>query len=502
MWWTFRKKITAIFIALQLLGIGVGSALALLAWKQMQTIDHIQQVSWPTADAVMETRALFLQEETSMACAHCHWDRYTGMGAPDSLKALHLDLLRRLSAGPAKTLAADFEGLENQRHAEFEALWPDLAVLSAHMKKIDPSFARQHALTMTAVDSTSRQLDALLREAEDQVEAEMANQNQRASLYAYAGMISLGLLGLVMIGATWHFGNLVRRQVSDPIERLAAEMEAVQIKGPSYRVSIPAVAELEVLARTLNQTLSRLETSQAERRQLDRHLVQAERLASVGVVAAGIVHNLRSPLSAIVGFGDILTLEHPELAEAQIIVEEALRMNQMIEEILARGRKTKDLEPVDLNALLERELDFLQTDLVFKHQVEKKLALASGLPLVHCVYTDLSQVFANLLQNAVDAMRQQNRKRLKVSTASAPDHVAVEIVDTGCGIPEEARAHLFEPFFTTKSSGAGAGGAAGTGLGLYTARQLLETYQATIEVESEVGAGTTFRVKIPLVQQS
>lgn len=172
-------------------------------------------------------------------------------------------------------------------------------------------------------------------------------------------------------------------------------------------------------------------------------------------------------------------------------------MNQIIKNILDKSRQKKTPELVDLNALLAQELDFLQADSTFKHEVEKDIRLAQGLHPVQCVYTDFSQVFGNLLRNAVDAMLTQETKRLTVITLFDTKQVTVEVTDTGYGIPEGNIPHLFEPFFTTKSPDAGEGGPVGTGLGLYMVQQILEPYGAKVEVESVVDEGTTFRVQIP-----
>ena len=172
-------------------------------------------------------------------------------------------------------------------------------------------------------------------------------------------------------------------------------------------------------------------------------------------------------------------------------------MEEMIENILVKTRQKKAPEPVNLNDLLARELDFLHADPVFKHKVEKEIALAEALPPVMCVYTDFSQVFGNLLRNGVEAMHGREPKRLRVATAFEMGRVVVEIGDTGCGIPEAHRPLLFRPFFTTKTGSGASGDPRGTGLGLYTVRQLLDAYGATIEVKTEVNVGTTFHLKIP-----
>jgi PAS domain S-box-containing protein len=232
-------------------------------------------------------------------------------------------------------------------------------------------------------------------------------------------------------------------------------------------------------------------------RQMERGLIQAERMASVGTAAAGIVHNLRSPLTGVMGFTDILLRKYPDIEELKIIETSAKLMADMVDNILTKSRLNRTFEAVDINLLLQRELDFLNADQMFRHQIEKHIDLMQTLPKVWCVYTDLSQVFGNLLRNAVEAMHNSPKKFLKVVTIQKDQMVQVMITDTGGGIFEDNLKNLFDPFFTTKM-GDGISSPQGTGLGLYIAKQLLKEYGAKIDVESKEGFGSTFQVSIPI----
>lgn len=238
--------------------------------------------------------------------------------------------------------------------------------------------------------------------------------------------------------------------------------------------------------------------AEEERRQLEQSLMQAERMAAVGTVAAGIVHNLRGYLQSIVAYGELLRMEHPDLSELDHILDSSQQMNQLIEDILDKSRQRKTRETIDINVLLQRELDFLQANPVFKHEVEKDVRLGEDLPPIQGVYSDLSQVFGNLLRNAVDAMHQRPVQRLSLSSHREASYAVVEVSDSGCGISEEHRARLFDPFFTTKSADAARGEPIGTGLGLFTVSRLLESMNATLELQSTVDVRTTFRISLPL----
>ena len=233
-------------------------------------------------------------------------------------------------------------------------------------------------------------------------------------------------------------------------------------------------------------------------RQLSRQMVQSERMASVGVLAAGIVHNLRNPLMTVIGFGEIIQLRYPDLDGLDEIVNAGKHMNDMVEDILAKSRQHKDTELVDFNLLLRRELDFMEVDSTFKHKVEKTVTLAEDLPSFECAYTDFSQTLGNLLRNAFDAMYDRAEKKLTVRSSRSQDHIILEIGDNGCGIPAENLSSLFDPFFTTKATEVTGDEPVGTGLGLYMIVRLMEPYEVEIKVDSKVDVGTTFRLHIPL----
>jgi len=154
-----------------------------------------------------------------------------------------------------------------------------------------------------------------------------------------------------------------------------------------------------------------------ETRRLYSQVVQSERMASVGIVAAGIVHNLKNYLTAIQGFAELLAHNHPDIVGVEEIVIASGKMDHMIADILAKSRQRKTAEEVDLNTLIRRELDFLLADAVFKYEVEKDICLAEDLSPIECVYTDFSQAIGNLLHNALDAMHDRDPKKIAVTMA-------------------------------------------------------------------------------------
>lgn len=498
--WNLRKRLTAAFVTLQVVAVGAGGALLFLAWRESQVVRHIQEVAWPMAEVAMEARILLLQEDLELARA-----LQQGVARQQEVAALydrHIELLAT-SQPPAALDAQRLErlsALERRRHEQIEAVWPLLRALRTDGSEE----ARQRcARAMADLEATTGQIDGLLQDTEGEARQTMARLGRLASGQAHVGVGVLFLLGVTTFGLTECFRRLTRRFVSAPVERMAAEIESVEGShgAAGRRLSVPTVPELGLLAQTVNHMLARVEEGEAERRRLDHHLIRAERMASIGVAASGIVHNLRNPLTAILGYGQLLQLENPDREDVGRIVEGAQQMVQMVQDILDRSPRKGISESVDLNAVLARELDFLKSDPVFKHRVEKQVRLAEDLRPVAGTQVDFSQVFGNLLRNAVDAMYGRETMRLVVRTANENEHVVVEIADTGCGIPEADRPRLFEPFYTTKPGVAADGGPVGTGLGLYTVRHLLAGWRGTIAYESQVGVGTTFRVRFPVTAQ-
>ena len=240
------------------------------------------------------------------------------------------------------------------------------------------------------------------------------------------------------------------------------------------------------------------ERKQAEsaRRLLENQLFQAERLATVGTVASGIVHNLKNPLTGIMGYTDLLKVKYPKEDFIASIQNAVNLMRDMVENILAKGRRQHKHEWINLHHLLQRELEFLETDPFFKREIKTEVSFGADVPSFWGTYTDLSQIFGNLLRNAVESMYNRAKKELRISAYLKDGFICVDIQDTGCGISQDQMATLFDPFVTNKLGDETT--PQGTGLGLYMVRQLLETYHAPIDVSSKVGEGTLFQVRLPL----
>jgi len=243
----------------------------------------------------------------------------------------------------------------------------------------------------------------------------------------------------------------------------------------------------------------------ARNRELEQKLQEEARLSAIGLLASGIAHNLNSPLTSVLGYSELLLRKDPRNHQLKNIREQALAMKSIIENLLHKSRAEKETEirPLDLNQLINRELTFLQANRTFKYEIRKEIDLDPDFPLVAGIYTDFSQTFGSVVNNAMEAMEQSESPVLKVATRVEKGELLLVVADTGCGMDEATRRRIFEPFFTTKSKGVrihdeqGQPVSGGFGLGLSMVHRIMSDYGISIEVNSQPGKGTEFRFHIP-----
>ncbi|MEK7205002.1 MAG: ATP-binding protein, partial [candidate division NC10 bacterium] len=243
-----------------------------------------------------------------------------------------------------------------------------------------------------------------------------------------------------------------------------------------------------------------------ERVALEREMQQAEKLVVVGQLAAGIAHQIGTPLNVISGSAEYLMMEwgtdRPRPHELEIIVAQTDRITTLIQQLLNFARPARmTMQPVKLNDLL-REVVGLTEHQIAKERITVRTELQADLPDIQGDPNQLEQAFLNIVINAWHAMPAGGTLSLRTRSTSAanrprragpriPMGVEVIIADTGIGIPAEQLPRIFDPFFSTKGVGKG------TGLGLAITRRILEDHRGTIGVSSEVGRGTTFTIWLP-----
>jgi|GEM_PF-1844032 len=262
--------------------------------------------------------------------------------------------------------------------------------------------------------------------------------------------------------------------------------------------------ELQTANEQLKSEIQERIRGEEHRRKLELEVMQQSRLSSIGLLTAGIAHNLRGPLTSLIGYISLMQNGHGEPGDIDKMMNMAKNMDNIINTMMVKSRRSQETQKVDIDVseLLSAELSFLEADMEFKHCVKKEYDFQESLPPIHGLYSDFSQGLMNIVQNAVHAMHGSKVKKLIVRTSCDGENITVSISDTGCGIPEEDIPHLFSPFFSTKPKldAQQGDGPTGTGLGLYSTYHLLQPYSAKIDVESHVGEGTTFTVTFSLAE--
>jgi two-component system NtrC family sensor kinase len=261
--------------------------------------------------------------------------------------------------------------------------------------------------------------------------------------------------------------------------------------------------ELEEWGHTLEHKVAEatreLQLAQAE-------AARGEKLASVGLLAAGIAHELNNPLTGVLTFSHLVRKQmpdgSPEAEDLDLVIRETKRCATIIRRLLDFAReKTPEKKFTDLNQLVDQTSRLISQSAQIA-DIEVVLDLDESLPSVWMDEDLVKQVLMNLLVNAQHAIEQDGRITIRTRVEERPDSAererkpgrmaVITISDTGCGIPEENLQRIFDPFFTTKGVGKG------TGLGLSVSHGTITAHGGTIEVDSTVGEGTEFRIYLPL----
>jgi two-component system, NtrC family, sensor kinase len=236
----------------------------------------------------------------------------------------------------------------------------------------------------------------------------------------------------------------------------------------------------------------------------------AEKMATIGLLAAGVAHEINNPLTSIRGFTEGLQRRMTSLSEMlpdgelkndfeeylDIILKECQRCSGIVSSLLTFSpRKTNEFSPICLNPLIRNVLRILHHKLKHYPQELIHLDLNDALPLILGSTAELEQVILNLILNALDAIVSKGHIDIRTRTAS-DGRVILEVVDDGCGIPAENLQKLFEPFFTTKPVGRG------IGIGLSTCYHIIQSHGGEIDVKSVPGQGSRFSVRLPVMADS
>ncbi len=335
-------------------------------------------------------------------------------------------------------------------------------------------------------------------------------------------MVALSL-GFIVIAAL-SVGFFVHRLVYVPLRDL--ETGARRLATGNLEQTIPVRSEDEFgqLAASFNAMTVALRNSQSELREWGHTLeqkvakrtqelriaeaetVRTEKLASVGLLAAGIAHELNNPLTGVLTFTSLLrqkmTAGSADAEDLDLVIRETKRCATIIRRLLDFAReKAPEKKFTDLNQVIEDTARIIERPASFR-DIEIALDLDRNLPVVWVDADLIKQVIMNMLVNAQHAIEQEGSITVRSRRFAQPKSpepgmepvpmVEISIIDTGCGIPEKNLKRIFDPFFTSKEVGKG------TGLGLSVSHGIVKAHGGTIEVESTVGKGSIFRVYLPL----
>ncbi len=281
-----------------------------------------------------------------------------------------------------------------------------------------------------------------------------------------------------------------------PIERIVAMARKIAAGDLTARVGIRPSGEMGILCTAVDGMADAVTERETQLKMAVRQQVsRAEKLASIGRLAAGVAHEINNPLTGVLTFAHLLhdkpNMDDQDREDLDLIIHETTRAADIVRGLLDFARERPPLmEPLDMNDVVHRTVRLIANQQKFEH-IDIDEVLQEDLPAVQGDMNQLQQVLLNLSLNACAAMPKGGT--LTIRTAVDDDRVIIKVHDTGCGIKEEHLDRIFEPFFTTQEVGKG------TGLGLSVTYGLVEQHGGKLEVESKEGEGSTFTIYFPAI---
>jgi len=377
--------------------------------------------------------------------------------------------------------------------------------VQARLNGIRETFDRFTASAAGIVDSTSPDdsghVPPRLIPLTEQLVQQTTNVSDQAlrhlttrTAQAAAGMNRARSVLWLTVAAALIFGGFVathlQRRLTKPVAALLDGITHVREGDLTHRIEVKGDEEFQALGQAFNQAYERLKRAQDS-------VIQAEKMAAVGKLAAGVAHEVNNPLASISSVVQIMrrnTTSETERERFDLIMGEIGRISRIVRELLAFSRPIhpKRCDEVQIDALLEHAAHLLQYD---KRSSQVKVDLTHGAHVcpVRGDSDRLLLVFTNIMLNAFDAMSGENNgtARLRIASRCDANSVVLTFEDNGPGMDQELIHNAFEPFFTTKSPGQG------TGLGLWICYQIIENHEGTIHIDSERGVGTTVTITLP-----
>ncbi len=306
-------------------------------------------------------------------------------------------------------------------------------------------------------------------------------------------LILIGLVGFVIGGGG---AALLARRITGPLKKLLEGTIKIAKEDFSQKIDITSQDEVGNLAQSFNEMTYKLLQARERMEVAHRKLVQAEKLASIGRISAGIAHEIRNPLTSVkLNIQRLEKSEHLDEIEREhlsLSQEGIKQMEKAIKELLDFTRVSGlNRDRFSIEQILEESIKTLSNSFELKEVVLER-DYQDGLPEVYVDGDKLKQVFLNILRNAYEAVDEGGKISLSLSLLKqkSGDRILLEISDNGCGIPKQDRDVIFELFYTTKSSG--------IGLGLAIAKKFIEQHNGLIRLKENERKGTCFEILIPV----
>jgi len=337
----------------------------------------------------------------------------------------------------------------------------------------------------------------------------------RETTAAYRNNIIVFTLVLLLILGTC-LSMLTHQLINVPVSNLLEQTQRVAQGDLSTQVTTYPRDELGELTEAFNNMTAKLRVAQEESREwantleakvaertekiqrMQSKLLRSEKLASLGELVAGIAHEINNPLTGVLMFATMLEedsrLDPALRTDLGTIVHETQRCAKIVRELLDFSRESVPQKKIEsINLLLDKTMSLVEHHTSF-HDIEVVKEYTPDLPKILIDPSQIEQVFMNILINASQAMPTGGRLILQTGVIEPEKFLFTRVTDTGIGISEENLQKIFDPFFSTK-------GNAGTGLGLSVSYGIIENHGGTIEVASVLGRGTSFTIKLPIVQE-
>jgi signal transduction histidine kinase len=286
--------------------------------------------------------------------------------------------------------------------------------------------------------------------------------------------------------------HLLSQQILRPLRAIEELTKSIS-EGKFNKIAIRSSDEL-------GSVISAINSMSDELRYREEQLIQSKKLASLGILTAGVAHELTNPLNNISMIAQTYAELYDKLGKEERIEfmnkvdGEAGRIKDIVRNLLDFSKpKEADLEAADINAVIRKTLKLVQNMLDISN-IDTRLSLDNGLPHVFIDEHQIQQVLVNLITNAVQAMSGGGSLFIASRQGGNRKSVEMTVMDAGKGIPPELLPHIFDPFFSTKGEG-------GTGLGLSVSYGIIKNHGGEIRVESRVGTGTTFTIELPVYRE-